>query len=186
MDFLTPAKYVDLDKSIMKKDYALEINVLGLRNLESFGLMPIKKPYIKFRVKSLLPPAKAQAVTDVQTDPNASGANPNINTMLNFFVNLPVEKLYCPALECDAFDFVYRGFSQPLIGTFSIPIGLIKDKTEQSWKDELDEQEEILIFLESHLKKSRDAIASEVNNARRTFAKKMNQKLKNKLIDKAA
>lgn len=59
MDFLTPAQYVDLDKHIPKKDYELEINVLGLRNLESFGLMPIKKPYIKFRVKSLLPPSKA-------------------------------------------------------------------------------------------------------------------------------
>ena len=64
-DFETPAKYMDLDKTIPKKDYILDINVLGLRNLESFGLMPIKKPYIKFRVKSLLPPAKAQAITNV-------------------------------------------------------------------------------------------------------------------------
>jgi len=104
----------------------LEINVLGLRQLESFGLMPIKKPYIKFRVKSLLPPAKAHAVTNVQTDPNANGPNPNINTMLNFLVNLPREELYCPSLECDVFDFVYRGFSQPLIGTFTIKVGEIK------------------------------------------------------------
>lgn len=68
------------------KEYDLEINVLGLRQLESFGLMPIKKPYIKFAVKSLLPPEKAQAVTNVQTDPNACGPNPNINTMLTFNV----------------------------------------------------------------------------------------------------
>ena len=37
----------------------MDINVLGLRQLESFGLMPIKKPFVKFRVKSLLPPEKA-------------------------------------------------------------------------------------------------------------------------------
>lgn len=143
-DFLTPAQYVDLDKHIPKKDYELEINVLGLRNLESFGLMPIKKPYVKFRVKSLLPPAKAQAVTNVQTDPNSPGPNPNINTMLNFFVNLPIEKLYCPALECDVFDFVYRGFSQPLVGTFSIPIGVIKDKTAEKWADDIQTQFECI------------------------------------------
>ncbi len=101
---------------------------MGLRQLESFGLMPIKKPFIKFRIKSLLPPEKAQAVTNVQTDPNANGPNPNINTMLTFNVQLPVEELYCPSLACDAYDYVYIGCSQPLIGTFSLPVGDIKTK----------------------------------------------------------
>jgi len=79
-------KKVDLSKTVMTTEYNLEINVLGLRSLESFGLMPIKKPYIKFRVKSMLPPEKAQAITNVQTDPNANGPNPNINTSLHFNV----------------------------------------------------------------------------------------------------
>lgn len=48
-----------LEEYVPTKEYTLDINVLGLRNLESFGLMPIKKPFVKFRVKSLLPPAKA-------------------------------------------------------------------------------------------------------------------------------
>jgi len=147
---------MDLDSKIPKKDYKLDINVLGLRNLESFGLMPIKKPYIKFRVKSLLPPAKAQAITNVQTDPNANGPNPNINTTLTFNVNLPVEELYCPALECDVFDFVYRGFSQPLIGTFSIPIGQIKNNTERKCKEDLEIQDGIIELLRQHLGKSGD------------------------------
>jgi len=47
------------------KEYSVDLNVLGLRELESFGLMPIKKPFIKFRIKSLLPPDKAQAVTNI-------------------------------------------------------------------------------------------------------------------------
>ena len=62
----------------------------------------------------------------MQTDPNAPGCNPNINTMITFNVELAREELYCPSLACDAYDFVYKGFSQPLIGTFSIPIGEIK------------------------------------------------------------
>jgi hypothetical protein len=75
-----------LSDYVPTKEYQLEINVLGLRQLESFGLMPIKKPFVKFRIKSLLPPEKAQAVTNVSTDPNANGPNPNINTMLTFNV----------------------------------------------------------------------------------------------------
>ena len=58
-DFQTPAKYMKLETYVPTKEYDLDINVLGLRQLESFGLMPIKKPFVKFRVKSLLPPEKA-------------------------------------------------------------------------------------------------------------------------------
>lgn len=110
-DFNTPVKRYNLAEFVPMKEYSIEINVLGLRELESFGLMPIKKPFIRFRIKSLLPPEKAQAVTDVSTDPNANGPNPNINTTLTFSVQLPEEELYCPSLGCDVFDYVFAGFS---------------------------------------------------------------------------
>ena len=128
--FALPVKHVKLSDHVPTKDYTLEINVMGLRQLESFGLMPIRKAFVRFRVKSLLPPEKAQAITNVQTDPNASGPNPNINTTLTFNVPLPVDELYCPSLACDAYDHVFLGLSQPLIGTFTLPIG--KCKTEQA------------------------------------------------------
>jgi len=102
--------------------------------------MPIQKPFIKFSVKSLLPPEKAQAVTNVSTDPRAPGANPNINTMLTFNVPLPEEELYCPSLACDVYDYVYMGLSQPLIGTFSIPVGQLKTKAEKNreiWREDI-------------------------------------------------
>jgi hypothetical protein len=73
--------------------------------------MPIKKPFIKFNLRSLLPPEKAQAVTNIQTQPNQSGCNPNINTMLSFAMELPCDPLFCPKLQCDVFDFVYKGLS---------------------------------------------------------------------------
>ena len=54
-----PITYLKLTEEIEYKDYSVEINVLGLRELESFGLMPVKKPFIKFNLRSLLPPEKA-------------------------------------------------------------------------------------------------------------------------------
>ena len=72
--------------------------MLGLRNLESFGLMPVKKPFVKFNLRSLLPPEKAHAVTNIKTQPSATGPNPNINTVINFAIDLPVKRLFCPRL----------------------------------------------------------------------------------------
>jgi hypothetical protein len=130
------------------KEYNIEINVLGLRDLESFGLMPIRKPYIRFRIKSLLPPEKAQAVTNVDTDPNANGPNPNINTTLTFSIQLPEDEIYCPTLACDIFDFVFSGLSQPLIGTMQIPIGVMKTASKKKRLDEKAEMDAIIIELE--------------------------------------
>ena len=85
--------------------------------------MPVKKPFVRFNLRSLLPPEKAQAVTNIKTNPSATGSNPNINTMINFEIDLPVNPLFCPKLQCDVFDYVYKGLSQPLLGTFTISIG---------------------------------------------------------------
>ena len=57
--FKIPINYLKLTDEIEYKDFNCEINILGLRNLESFGLMPVKKPFIKFNLRSLLPPEKA-------------------------------------------------------------------------------------------------------------------------------
>jgi len=162
-DFQTPAKYLSLSDYVPTKEYDMDINVLGLRQLESFGLMPIKKPFVTFRDKSLLPPEKAQAVTNVSTDPNACGPNPNINTMLTFNVQLPIEELYCPSLACDCFDYVFMGLSQPLIGTFSIPVGALKTKAEKRRVEDLKLFDRILAFLRSQMRKSDQELAAESN-----------------------
>ena len=160
-DFQTPAKYLRLSDYVPTKEYDLDINVLGLRQLESFGLMPIKKPFVKFSVKSLLPPEKAQAVTNVSTDPNAPGANPNINTMLTFNVQLPTEELYCPSLACDVYDYVFMGMSQPLIGTFSIPVGALKTKTENKRIESREIVDSIIAFLEGQIAKDEQTLQRE-------------------------
>lgn len=121
--FKIPINYLRLTDEIEYKDFNCEINILGLRNLESFGLMPVKKPFIKFNLRSLLPPEKAQAVTNIKTQPSSAGSNPNINAMISFAIDLPVNPLFCPKLQCDVYDYVYKGLVQPLLGTFTLSIG---------------------------------------------------------------
>lgn len=118
---------IRLIKSVKTKIYNAQINILGLRQLESFGLLPIRKPYIKFNIKSMLPPEKAIAVSDIITDPSV-GQNPNFNTIITFSSQLPIEEIYCPALTCDVYDHILLGLRQPIVGTFTIPIGQIKQK----------------------------------------------------------
>ena len=94
--------------------------------------MPVKKPFIKFNIRSLLPPEKSKAVTNIKTTPGDKGANPNINTMISFMMKLPASELFCPVLQCDVYDYIYKGFSQPLLGTFCIPIGQVLQENEDA------------------------------------------------------
>ena len=153
-EFVTPSQYLKLENYIPHQEYLVDINILGLRNLESFGMLPVQKPFIKFRIKSLLPPDKAQAVTNVTTDPNAVGPNPNINTLITFSVQLPQQELYCPKLSCDVYDYVFKGLSQPLIGTFSIPTGKIKSTQQKNQETLLLTCEDIIRDLQEHLQRS--------------------------------
>jgi len=114
-------------ETIDYKEQNVDINILGLRHLQSFGLLPVKKAFVKFNLKSLLPPEKSKAVQNVKTNPQDTGPNPNINTMISFTINLPANSLYCPKLSCDVYDQVYKGLMQPLLGTFAIPLGEILD-----------------------------------------------------------
>ena len=48
--------HVGLEKRVMMEDFDVKMNVLGLRNLQSPGMFPIKKAFISFNAKSLVPP----------------------------------------------------------------------------------------------------------------------------------
>jgi len=39
---------MNLSKYVVQKDYDVTINALGLRDLESIGMIPIQKAYIQF------------------------------------------------------------------------------------------------------------------------------------------
>lgn len=46
---------VNLRSTVPSSEYKISLNILGLRELQSPGILPVRKPFIKFRVKSLLP-----------------------------------------------------------------------------------------------------------------------------------
>ena len=105
------------------EEYEITINVLGLRNLESPGILPVRKAFVNFMLRSLLPPHKAHAVENISTQPSVTGPDPTISTVVRFSLYLPNDPLYCPSLTCGVYDYIFKGYSQPLIGNFVIPIG---------------------------------------------------------------
>lgn len=89
-------------------------------------------------VKSLTDPKVSGQLQNIKTQPGPAGPNPNINSVVKFNIPLPVKELYCPSLSCTVYDQVFLGFSQPVVGTFTIPLGEIM---QNCWK----ERKEILI-----------------------------------------
>ena len=94
--------------------------ILGLRGLQSPGILPVKKAFMSLNLKSLVPP-NSSAITNIKTQPAASGPSPTINTTIDFAIPLPVQQLHCPKLTVAVYDLNFLG--SPMIGTFSVPIG---------------------------------------------------------------
>ena len=96
-NFVTPLSKLKLTPP--SSMYRIEINILGLRDLQSAGILPVKKAFIKFNLKSILHPEKANAVENIRTQPSASGPNPTISTVIKFQTHLPSDTLFCPSLS---------------------------------------------------------------------------------------
>ena len=119
-DVMIPMSMPDLKIRPMN----VEINVLGFRDLISSGLLPIKKAYAKFSVKSLLPPAQGKAVSEIFTQPGEGGSDPNVRTTLKVEVQIPSEPFFTPRMTCMAYDKLYfDGMKQPILGTFTLKLG---------------------------------------------------------------
>ena len=104
----------------------MEINVLGLRDLKpALGWVPVNKAFINFDLSSLEMPGEGRNVRNVQTQPGEPGPNPNLNAIIKFTCQLPMDPLYSPALSCSVFDCLFMGMSQPLLGSFSVNLGEI-------------------------------------------------------------
>jgi hypothetical protein len=86
-------------------------------------MLPVKKAYVNFNVKSLASPKMGANLRNVKTEARYPGPNPTMNTTLSFNVDLPMQRLYCPRLACTVYDSLFAGFTQPIIGNFVIPIG---------------------------------------------------------------
>lgn len=78
-----PAERLRLGDYIRFRDMNVNMLILGLRNLQSSGILPVKKAFITFNVKSLVPP-DGLAVKNIQTIPKSPGPNPTLNSTMKF------------------------------------------------------------------------------------------------------
>ena len=119
-----------------------------MRDLISTGLLPIKKAFVKFNVKSLLPPDAAKAVENIRTHPKDGGPNPNIRTTLQFEIKIPSDTTFCPRMTCEVYDQLYfEGMAQPQVGTFTLKIGdIINEARTQDYETKADLQRIIEIM----------------------------------------
>ena len=64
----------------------MKIRILGLRNLQSLGLLPVKRPFIKFDTNSLRPKkSDKESISEkksIETEPKEGGTDPNICTII--------------------------------------------------------------------------------------------------------
>ena len=103
MDFPIKSDVYDISRFIRYRPVTFEILVLGLRDLKSSGILPIKKASITFNFKNLTGAKHNDSgiqVENMSTQPSQSGPNPTINTLLTYEMLLPINKLICPDLFC--------------------------------------------------------------------------------------
>ena len=68
-----------------EEDYLIKIRILGLRNLQSAGLIPVKKPYIRINTSTLMKRSTTDQdipYSDLSTIPKQGGENPNIGEIM--------------------------------------------------------------------------------------------------------
>ena len=134
-------------------EFKCEIVVLGLRSLISAGLLPVKKAYVKFGLKSLLAPDQAKAVANITTLPKEVGSNPTIRTTIQFEVKIPSDPTFTPRMTCDVYDHIYfEGMAQPHIGTFSLKFGDIIQEARANDRETIQEFEDIISTLKDIVK----------------------------------
>ena len=58
---------MNLKENVPFEEFVININILGLRDLQSVGILPVKKAYIVFNLKSLVPPDDGTALENIKT-----------------------------------------------------------------------------------------------------------------------
>ena len=68
---------------------------------------------------------------------------------MKFNIPLPTDPLYCPKLTCAVYDYIFKGWNQPMIGVFTLPIGQLM----MDLRDERREETEVMEYINSELQK---------------------------------
>lgn len=80
-----------------------------------------------------------------------AGSDPTLNTLIEFNAPLPEDILFCPRMSCSVFDNIAMGLSQPLIGTFVIPIGDLMHSLAEERIAETEALEKVVDAVEKYL-----------------------------------
>jgi hypothetical protein len=83
----------------------------------------------------LVPPGET-AIQNIKTAPKAPGPNPTINTTMKFQIPLPTKDLYCPKLSCAVYDYIFKGWNQPMIGVFTLDVGKLMNDLKAEREEE--------------------------------------------------
>lgn len=121
---------------VPKSRHHLKINILGLRDLESTGLFPVKTAAIKIATSSLRSVdsmTEGAAFTDLVAMPKSSGDNPSVGTVLTLSADIPSDIKIMPTISCAVQEVGFRLFgNDTVIGTFSISLGQFSLITKQN------------------------------------------------------
>mmetsp|Transcript_2215 Transcript_2215/g.1545 ORF Transcript_2215/g.1545 Transcript_2215/m.1545 type:complete len:182 (-) Transcript_2215:2693-3238(-) len=64
---VTDLSQLHLEENVEMQDFDVGLNILGLRRLASPGILPVKKAFITFNIKSLVPPALGTGLSNIKT-----------------------------------------------------------------------------------------------------------------------
>lgn len=148
----------------------IKINILGLRNLQSSGILPVKSVSVKINTSSLRPVdqiQKGSAFSNLTAISKNGGSNPSIGTVLSLTVELPDELILIPTLSCQVLENSLSFLKgESLIGTFQIELAIFayiskitmieKLKVIQQYREKLKE-------VDSANFNAHDAILNKVN-----------------------
>ena len=148
------------------KPYTLEINILGLRDIKPLAMLPIKKAFIKFDMNSLnVSGEKENTLPSKTTQPKDKGSNPTINTSLKFDINLPINEVFMPQLQCQVFDYIFSGMINPSLGLFLIDLKrLINQTKNQIEEDKKNSKDKLTFYLSEGIVKNALSNAKGIDN----------------------
>jgi hypothetical protein len=109
--------------------YRLKIQALGLRNLKSAGIIPVRRAFVQFDMKSLALLSGQKNREPIRTEPKESGSDPNICSIITEDILLPSNPTLWPNLSCLVYDYVIEGLYEPCLGYFAIDLVNYKNMT---------------------------------------------------------
>ena len=171
---------------VEKIRHHVKINILGLRDLESKGLFPVKTAGIKIATSSLKTVESMQkgtAFSDLTAISKTSGDNPSIGTVLALSSDIPANKNLMPVISGNVFEMGYRMFgSESNIGNFSISLGIFSQITKEklvvklkSLKNKYLENLDLVNAIENLIQKIEGNIVEKKNVIRANTLNNFNQ-----------